>query len=42
MTEREAHMEEQIDLYQLEDIEETAPSSKILRKTKELLQGKKS
>jgi potassium efflux system protein len=42
MTEREAHIEEQIDLYQLEDIEQTAPSSKILRKTKELLQGKKS
>jgi len=41
MAEREARMEEQMDLYQLEDIGETAPSSKILHKTKELLKGKK-
>lgn len=42
MAERETRMEEQIDVYQLEDIEQTAPSGKILRKTKELLKGKKS
>jgi branched-chain amino acid transport system substrate-binding protein len=42
MMKREADMESQTDLYQLEEIEKDAPSSKLLQKTKQLLGVKKS
>jgi hypothetical protein len=42
MSVREARIEEQTDLYQLEAIEKDAPSKKLLKKTQEIFSSKKS
>jgi hypothetical protein len=41
MSVREKRIEEQIDLFQLEDIDQDAPNKHLLHKTQEILSGKK-
>lgn len=42
MSIREKRIEEQIDLFQLEDIDQHAPSKRLLHKTQKILSGKKT